>query len=107
MLAVVMEVATLVVRFGFGWQTTRDTQWLRQFTFGFRIHHGYVGLAMIAFAAVVFYLLARRDQARSSTLFTWLKLLWVIGIGLIVSDLAHHFLVIWPSTGSPQFDLIY
>jgi hypothetical protein len=26
---------------------------------------------------------------------------------LIFSDLAHHFIVLWPITGSPEFDIIY
>ena len=33
--------------------------------------------------------------------------LWILAIGLVVSDLVHHFLVLWPLTGSPQFDLFY
>jgi hypothetical protein len=33
--------------------------------------------------------------------------LLVFGSALLFSDLAHHFLVLWPTTGSPQFDLFY
>ena len=30
-----------------------------------------------------------------------------IGLGLFFSDLIHHFLVLWPVVGSPQFDFFY
>lgn len=30
-----------------------------------------------------------------------------IGLGLFFSDLIHHFLVLWPVVGSPQFDVFY
>lgn len=32
---------------------------------------------------------------------------FVVGVGLLSSDLIHHFLVLWPMTGSPDFDLVY
>jgi hypothetical protein len=59
-----------------------------------RIHHAYVGLAVIALGLLV---------ARGPAL-TWSL---VIGTALVLSDLVHHFLVLWPITGSPQFDLFY
>jgi hypothetical protein len=30
-----------------------------------------------------------------------------IGLGLFFSDVIHHFLVLWPIEGNPQFDLWY
>ena len=31
----------------------------------------------------------------------------LLGAALFLSDMVHHFLVLWPVTGSPQFDLVY
>ena len=33
--------------------------------------------------------------------------LLAVGIGLFVSDMIHHFVVLWIITGNPQFDLLY
>jgi hypothetical protein len=35
------------------------------------------------------------------------RLLLLLGVGLIVSDMTHHFAVLWPLTGDPQFHLRY
>ena len=37
----------------------------------------------------------------------WKNALLIVGIGCFVSDMVHHFLVLWPITGSPHFDLTY
>lgn len=37
----------------------------------------------------------------------WMSWCLVIGLGLFFSDMIHHFLVLWPIVGSPQFDLTY
>lgn len=92
--AAVIEGVTLAARFGAGLQSTRDTAFLAKLTFGVRIHHGYLG-ALLLLALP----LARGKSARG-----WMI---VLGLGLLVSDLVHHFLVLWPVTGSPQFDLFY
>lgn len=92
--AAAMEAVTLVARFGLKLESTRDTASLARFTFGFRIHHGYIGLLLLlAFPWVP------PGRAR------W----WagVLGIGLLVSDLVHHFVVLWPLTGDPQFHIKY
>ena len=31
----------------------------------------------------------------------------IVGAALVISDLVHHFLVLWPVTGNPQFQLFY
>ena len=62
----------------------------------FRRHHGYIGLLAVLIAAGV---LRRRPL-----LGRWLL---VVGIALVCSDLIHHFLVLWPFVGSPQFHLVY
>ena len=92
-LAAVFEVLTMLSRFGFDLQATRDTRILADCTCGVRIHHGYVGLLLVPLAWCF-----PRGMRHA---------LWIVAIGLICSDLAHHFLVLWPLTGSPQFDLIY
>jgi len=96
LLAVVVEALTCVSRFGLKLESTRDTSWLKPWTFGYRIHHGYVGLVLLVVAAFCF---TPRDARQN--------LLLIVGIALVLSDLCHHFLVLWPITGSPQFDLVY
>ena len=89
------ELLTVWGRFGLGVQSTRDTGLLGLLTFGIRIHHGYIGLLLIVIAWGVIPNLGIRNA------------LLMIGIGLVASDLVHHFLVLWPITGSPEFDLLY
>jgi hypothetical protein len=93
--AAAIEAVTLLFRYGLDLRSTRDTRWLARWTRGIRIHHGYVGaVALGPFA------LAPVDPMISD--------IGVIVAGaLLLSDLAHHFLVLWPLTGSPQFDLTY
>ena len=93
-LAAAIEGFTLLMRFGLGLKSTRDTSWLAPFTLGYRIHHGYIGLLLLVIALVV---------AAPG----WRQLLVAVGVGLIVSDLVHHFLVLWPVTGSPEFHIRY
>jgi hypothetical protein len=94
-LAAAIELVTLAARFGLRLQSTRDTAWLARFTFGLRIHHGYIG-ALLVLAAHALPVSAR---AR------WIGL--VLGWALVVSDAVHHLIVLWWFTGSPQFDLFY
>ena len=65
-------------------------------TFGLRIHHGYIGLLMLLGALLWI--------KSSSSRYHWIM---VFGLSLIFSDLIHHFLVLWPITGSPEFHLVY
>lgn len=93
LLGILFELITLLFRFGLNLQSTRDTASLGAYTFGLRVHHGYIG---------VFVLVLGSCFPRGLR-----HLLWIIAFGLIFSDLAHHFLVLWPITGSPQFDFVY
>ena len=95
-LAAVFEAITCFSRFGLGYQSTRDTSWMQHLTFGYRIHHGYIGVVLLVIASFFF---PPRDARKN--------LLLIVGIALVVSDLCHHFLVLWPITGSPQFDIVY
>ena len=92
--AVIMEAFTAALRFGADLQVTRDTGVIGNITFGVRVHHGYIGLLLVPIAFVFL-----RPGMR--------KLVLIVAIGLILSDLIHHFLVLWPLTGSPHFDLFY
>lgn len=95
-LGLAIELFTVWVRFGLGLQSTRDTGWVASLTFGLRIHHGYIGVVLILVGLAVFH-----DNSGAQ------NLLLMVGIALAFSDLIHHFLVLWPITGSPQFDFFY
>ncbi|MDP7035454.1 MAG: hypothetical protein QF752_13275 [Planctomycetota bacterium] len=91
-----LEGVTLLFRFGFDLQSTRDTaNTIGSWTGGVRIHHGYIGVAVFCVAALT---------QRYPRIYDWL---WILAFSLIASDLIHHFLVLWPLTGSPHFDLTY
>jgi hypothetical protein len=92
--AVAIEAITVALRFGLDLQSTRDTGALAAYTLGIRIHHGYLGL-LLAPVALCF----RKPTTRNFLL--------VPALGLTLSDLFHHFLVLWPLTGSPQFHWVY
>ncbi len=96
LLAMPLEAVTAWLRFGLGKQSTRDTGAIGTMTFGLRIHHGYVGIVLLLVAWAFF--------GRSAG---WRNAFLIVGLALVVSDLAHHFLVLWPITGSPHFDLVY
>ncbi len=94
LLAVVLELITCFFRFGLHLQSTRDTRAMAAWTFGFRIHHGYPGVLLLLLAPLV-------------SKGAWRTLFLIVGIALVVSDLSHHFLVLWPITGDPQFHIRY
>ena len=86
-----IEAITIVLRFGCKLESTRDTHYIGRVTFGLRIHHAYLGVVIVIFSLLL-------DTT-----------VWVfrIGMALVISDLVHHFLVLWIFTGDPHFDLIY
>lgn len=90
-----IEALTCALRFGLRVQSTRDTGFLGQFTFGYRVHHGYVGLIFV---------IAALGPSLSRRVRRWA---FRAGLALLLSDLLHHFVVLWIATGSPQFDLRY
>ncbi len=93
-MAVAMELVTCFFRFGMNLRSTHDIAWIARFTFGIRIHHGYVGVLMIVLGLTLMNGVVRTWAVR-------------IGTALVLSDLIHHFLVLWPIVGSPEFDLVY
>ncbi len=97
LLTLVFEAVTIVFRFGLGCEATRDTaSTIGALTYGVRIHHAYVGLLVLA--------VARGIRTRRPALWTWGL---AIGMALVLSDLIHHFLVLWPILGDPMFHLVY
>ncbi len=94
-LTLVIEVVTCLLRFGGGLESTVDTAFVAPLTLGWRIHHSYIGLLLA---------LVARAWPRGHLLRCWGARL---GWALLASDLVHHFLVLWPITGSPHFDLRY
>ena len=93
-LTVGIEAVTIALRFGLDMQATRDTGLIGRFTFGLRIHHGYLGVILLL---IVLFVHDRILQ----------RMFLILGSSLVASDLIHHFLVLWPLTGSPEFDLRY
>lgn len=97
LLTAVMELVTCLFRFGFKMQSTRDTKFIAKLTFGIRIHHGYIGILLVIIA-----LLFLRKKTP-----TWFWASIIVGLSLFLSDIIHHFLVLWPITNSPEFHLVY
>ncbi|MFW6255679.1 MAG: hypothetical protein ACOC54_02565 [Candidatus Sumerlaeota bacterium] len=94
---IVMEGITAAMRFGLGLQTSVYTaNNIGRLTMGIRIHHGYFGVLAIVLAGVFW----RRFPAACS---------WLLPLGgaLVLSDLIHHYIVLWIFVGDPQFDLVY
>jgi len=96
-LTFLFESITAVLRFGLGLESSVCTaSTIGVVTFGIRIHHGYIGLLLLAF--FVFHRRRKRPVAEK---------LAILGWALLLSDLIHHFLVLWLLTGDPQFHLFY
>lgn len=83
------------LRFRMGYRAAVVTRGLARFTGGWRIHHGYPGVLLMLVAALPVWEAGLRN------------LFLLVGWTLLLSDLLHHFAVLWPLTGSPQFDLRY
>ena len=97
MLTAVIELVTVILRFGFKMESTRDTaSTIGIITHGIRIHHGYIGVIVLTIALLCF--------KAQPVLSRWIL---VAGTALICSDLIHHFLVLWSIVGSPEFDIVY
>ena len=94
---IVIESITILFRFGFHLQTTRDTKsFLAPLTFGIRIHHGYFGAILWLFSYFI------KSASWENIIF-----LRCIGISLFLSDVIHHFVVLLYFEGSPEFDFFY
>jgi hypothetical protein len=94
LLAVVFEAITCLLRFGFGLSPHSGGRVFAKFTFGIRVHHGYIGLLLV--------LLSYLPLSKRATV--WM---FRIGVALVISDLIHHLLVLWPLEGNPQLNFFY
>ena len=96
-LAAAIEAVTLFLRFGLGLTAAENApEFERRLLGGLRIHHGVVGALILVAAA----LMARWSEK-------WARRAAILGGALLLSDLVHHFLVLWPLTGSHQFDIYF
>ena len=96
LLAVLYECGTAFCRFGLGMQTTSTTaSWLGPLLLGIRVHHLYIGVLFGVVGKLMRPMAAVRNLCYSSA------------IMLVVSDLAHHFIVLKLAIGSCEFDWFY
>jgi hypothetical protein len=92
-LLVVIEIVTLIGRFGLGMRAADHRDELVRLTLGLRVHHGYPGLLLVAV-----WLVARLLHARGH----WPGVVGAVGIGLLGSDAVHH-IILKLVTGSADF----
>jgi hypothetical protein len=96
LLTAAIEALTCLLRFGFKLRTVKHTRWFARWTRGVRVHHGYVGALMAAGGTLWL--------SGPSPWRTWIL---YVGAALLLSDLIHHFGVLWPLFGSHEFDFLY
>ena len=111
-LFLIFELLTIYFRFGLAMTSTEETAFLAPFTFGWRIHHGYIGFVMLLWSITTHWKLNKNYIFRERRVYIpkfqfFFNTISILGIGLFLSDIVHHFLVLWPITGSPNFDLMY
>lgn len=96
-LTIIFETLTIALRYLGDLQISRDTGGtIGVLTFGLRIHHSYLGLATI----ILYYIFLKTKPG-------WYQYILPFGYALLFSDLIHHFLVLWPIEGDPQFHFVY
>jgi hypothetical protein len=93
--ALIFELATIILRFGFKLTSPTHTRPLSKITKGYRVHHGYPGAAM--FLAIPIF--------PEPTIIS--SLIIISAIMLFVSDLIHHAIILPIFTGHHEFDLKY
>jgi len=107
--AILFELITVLLRFGLGWTSPERTHRLARFTRGWRVHHGYPGLALLAIAPML-GLAAQSQGTGMLQLLTapgWWGWLLAAGLVLAVSDLVHHAVVLPLFAGGHEFELRY
>lgn len=90
---VLFEAVTCAFRFGCGLTAREDLTWMRRWTRGLRLHHGYPGVAMVG----VSFAGALSGPIESAVI--------IVGWGLLLSDAVHHFVVLPLTVGRTEFDL--
>lgn len=96
LLALLIEAVTVFNRFVLGLRAVDFAHLHTWATSGFRLHHGYPGLALL----VVWLVTALVRSLRGSP---WRGGFLIVGIGLALSDAVHHFVVLKLVTGSAEF----
>ena len=93
--ALLFELATIILRFGFRMTSPTHTRPLARITRGFRVHHGYPGVGLLAAAPLM----------PTPTIIG--SLVVIVGIMLLLSDLIHHAIVLPLWAGHHEFDIRY
>ncbi len=91
--AVIIEIITIIGRFKFNISTKELwTSLMKHYNrrHWVHMHHVFLGLIIVAISLIV-----KNNLALN------------LGIGIILSDAIHHFVVLWPLIGSPEFHVIY
>ncbi len=95
-LAGLVEAITCFNRFALGLRAKDHMDLLTLPTLGLRIHHGYVGLALLV-------LWTACGAPRRASDCWWRSWLLAGGIALALSDAVHHFIVLRLAVGSTEF----
>ncbi len=93
--ALIFELLTIILRFGFKLNSPTHTKPLAKLTSGYRIHHGYPGAGMLMLIPIF----------PSPTIIS--SILIIAGLMLFLSDLIHHSLILPVFAGNHEFDLKY
>ena len=92
---VFIEIITCIGRFGFDISMKEKEGTITKLTFGVRIHHGYVG----AFCLISAFVVTRFKPTRGFIT----NLLYIGGWALLISDIIHHFIVLYLMVGKTEF----
>ena len=93
--AMVIEIITCLGRFGFKISMKEHESTVKKNTFGVRIHHGYIGAFLLLAAYAMTHLNILKDFD--------FRLVYVAGWALLISDIIHHFIVLYLITGKTEF----
>lgn len=93
--ALLFELVTSILRFGFKMTSPTHTRPLAKITKGYRIHHGYPGVAMLAVVPIL-----PTETVISSIVI-------ISALMLFVSDLIHHSIILPIFVGHHEFDIKY
>jgi len=92
--ALAIEGITAMLRFRIGLRADAVTpRTLKRLTFGLHVHHSYTGVAGLGTGLALSGL----------HLGWWTGWVAAAGLAMLLSDLLHHFAVLWPITGDHEF----
>ncbi|MFH0951969.1 MAG: hypothetical protein V1838_02135 [Patescibacteria group bacterium] len=94
LLAVFFEMVTSLFRFAFYHLVIRFHRTVAILTGGYHVHHAFIGIIFLIIGLII-----ADPGVKNIAIF--------IGVGLLVSDLLHHFVVLWIVTGQHEFQLRY